>query len=233
VRSLLTPPRKRGIEILDDPDVDPRIVTRSLADVARSNVLFGGLSSAIEEVKAALKEVPLSSSLLDVGTGLGDIPRRARQVAEENGIDLMTIGLDAAFELAEASRGSLTSSICADALRLPFADRSVDIVMCSQVLHHFAGSDATTLIREMNRVARVRVIVSDLRRSWIAAAGLWIASFPLGFHAVSRHDGVVSVLRGFTPDELVDTVRDAVARVPTVRRRRGFRVTASWSPARK
>jgi SAM-dependent methyltransferase len=230
VRSILTPPKRRGIEILDDPDVDPDVVTRSLADVVRSNSLFGGLSSAIDELKDAFKDVPRKATLLDVGTGLGDIPCRAREVARQNGIDLTTVGLDSALELARASRSVLTLAVCGDALRLPFADHSVDIVMCSQVLHHFAGADALKLLREMNRVARVRVIVSDLRRSWIAAAGLWLASFPLRFHAVSRHDGVVSVMRGFTPEELVDTVREAVARKPVVHRRRGFRVTTSWAP---
>ena len=218
------------MEILDDPDVDPDVVTRSLADVVRSNSLFGGLSSAIDELKDALKEVQPQATLLDVGTGLGDIPFRAREVARENGIQLTTVGLDSAIELARASRAVLTLSVCADALRLPFADHSVDIVMCSQVLHHFSGVDALRLLREMNRVARVRVVVSDIRRSWFAAAGLWLASFPLRFHAVSRHDGVVSVMRGFTPEELVDIVRQAVARKPVVHRRRGFRVTTSWTP---
>jgi SAM-dependent methyltransferase len=220
----------RGVEILDDPNVDPDLMTRSLADVARSNSLFGGVSSAIDELKEVLDELPPEATLLDVGTGLGDIPCRAREVARQNGIELTTVGLDSALELARASRPVLTLAVCGDALRLPFADNSIDIVMCSQVLHHFAGVDALKLLREMNRVARVRVIVSDLRRSWIAAAGLWLASFPLRFHAVSRHDGVVSVLRGFTPDELVDTVRQAVARDPVVHRRRAFRVTTSWVP---
>jgi SAM-dependent methyltransferase len=230
VRSILTPPKRLGREILDDPDVDPAVVTRSLADVVRSNSLFGGLSSAIDELKEALKELPPQATLLDVGTGLGDIPCRAREVARDMGVDLTTLGLDSALELARASRPVLTLAICGDALRLPFADHSVDIVMCSQVLHHFAGTDALELLREMNRVARVRVIVSDLRRSWIAAAGLWLASFPLRFHAVSRHDGVVSVMRGFTPDELGDTVRQAVAKKTVVHRRLAFRVTASWAP---
>jgi SAM-dependent methyltransferase len=233
VRSILTPPKRRGMEILDDPDVDPDVVTRSLADVVRSNSLFGGLSSAIDELKDALKEVPPQATLLDVGTGLGDIPCRAREVARDNGIQLTTVGLDSAIELARASRAVLTLSVCADALRLPFADHSVDIVMCSQVLHHFSGVDALRLLREMNRVARVRVVVSDIRRSWFAAAGLWLASFPLRFHAVSRHDGVVSVMRGFTPEELVDIVRQAVARKPVVHRRRGFRVTTSWTPVNR
>ncbi|HWL39295.1 MAG TPA: methyltransferase domain-containing protein [Gemmatimonadaceae bacterium] len=230
MRSLLTPPRSLEKEILDAPDVDPRVVTRSLADVARSNALFGGLSSAIEEFREALSELPRCASLLDVGTGLGDIPRQARQVADESGIELRAFGLDSAEELARASRSAVDCVVCGDALQLPFADRSVDVVMCSQVLHHFSHDDAIALLREMDRVARVRVIVSDLRRSWIAAMGLWLASFPLRFHAVSRHDGVVSVMRGFTPDELTDTVREAVARPAIVRRRRVFRVTASWAP---
>lgn len=229
--AILTPPRRRGAEILDAPDVDPLLVTRSLADVARANALFGGLSSALDELKETMSDLPRCATLLDVGTGLGDIPCRARKLAQQNGVDLTTIGLDSALELTRASRQAVSFAVCGDALSLPFANRSVDVVMCSQVLHHFAGADAVTLLREMNRVARVRVVVSDLRRSWIAAAGLWLVSFPLRFHAVSRHDGVVSVLRGFTPEELVDTVNDAVARKPVVHRRRGFRITASWAPA--
>lgn len=230
---MLTPRRKRGVEILDSPDVDPGIVRRSLADVARANALFGGISSALSEVKEALKEAPRDATLLDVGTGLGDIPCRAREEARRNGIELTTIGLDSALELASASQCSIDFAVCADALRLPFADNSIDIVMCSQVLHHFTGRQASELLREMDRVARVRVIVSDLRRSWIAAAGLWLVSFPLRFHAVSRHDGVVSVMRGFTPEELVDTVYEAIARRPVAHRRRGFRVTTSWAPVHR
>jgi SAM-dependent methyltransferase len=229
--AMLTPLRRRGVEFLDHPDVDPGVVTRSLADVARCNALFGGLSSVLDELEDTLEELPRCATLLDVGTGLADIPRGARKLARESGVDLMTVGLDSALELARASRQALSFAVCGDALRLPFADRSVDVVICSQVLHHFADAEAATLLREMNRVARIRVVVSDLRRSWIAAAGLWLVSFPLRFHAVSRHDGVISVLRGFTTEELADIVNDAIARKPVVRRRRGFRITASWAPA--
>jgi 2-polyprenyl-3-methyl-5-hydroxy-6-metoxy-1,4-benzoquinol methylase len=233
VFDLLTPARRTGIEILDSPDVDPAVVTRSLADVARANKLFGGVTAAISEIRDALGGLESHATLLDVGTGLGDIPCRARALAKKRDIELTTIGLDAACELARASRCSVSFAVCGDALQLPFGDSSIDIVMCSQVLHHFPGGNAAKLLREMNRVARTRVIVSDLRRSWLAAAGLWIVSFPLGFHAVSRHDGVVSVLRGFTPTELVDTVYEAVACRPRAHRRRGFRVTTSWIPVHR
>lgn len=86
------------------------------------------------------------------------------------------------------------------------------------------------LVREMDRVARRLVVIADLRRSWLAAAGIWASSFALGFHPVSRHDGVLSVLRGYRGPELAHLVSQAVGATPRVRDRPGFRVTACWSP---
>jgi hypothetical protein len=85
----------------------------------------------------------------------------------------------------------------------------------------------------MQRVARRRVIMSDLRRSWLAVAGLWISSFPLVFHPVSRHDGVTSILRGFTPEELRALIWEAARVEARVRRHMMFRLTASWTPVHR
>jgi len=227
----LAPPRARGIEWLDDPSVDPAVRARSLADVARANALFGGTHAVLAELARALDRFPArSATLLDVGTGLGDIPRRAVALAARRGIALRAAGVELAESLARTASGEGFAVACADARRLPFADASVDFVTCSQLLHHFEDADARVLLRELQRVARRRVIVSELRRSWMAAAGIWLASFPLRFHPVSRHDGVVSVMRGFRREELRALVRDAVARDAEVHDRLGFRTTATWSP---
>lgn len=227
---MLTPARRRGFEILDDPSVDAETRRRSLRDVARSNRLLGGLRAAVLALRPALTtDAPIS--LLDVGTGLADIPSRACEVARETGARITIIGMDAATPLLAAARGRLDHAVCGDALSLPFRDASIDVVMCSQILHHFETADAERLVREVNRVARRAVILSDLRRSWIAAGGFWLVSFPLRFHPVTRHDGVISVMRGFTRSELSSIVRNAVGVTPTIRRRLGFRLTASWQPS--
>lgn len=227
---MLTPARRARTEILDGAGLDPRLVRRSMSDVARSNALFGGASALLAELEPALRALPRRATLLDIGTGLGDIPARAMRHARDHGIELRTFGVDVAHELARASSRKLSGAVCADALHLPVADRSVDVVTCSQVLHHFFGDSATSLLREMNRVARTRVVVSDLRRSYTAAGGLWVASFPLLFHPISRHDGVVSVMRGFTPGELRSLVANAVGADTKVNKRFAFRVTTSWNP---
>jgi SAM-dependent methyltransferase len=231
--AAIAPPRLRGVELLDDPTLDPGTAVRSLADIARCNRLFGGTRAVAAELAPVLAETRRGDRLtmLDVGTGAGDLPERARAIAARAGIELVTIGLDVRAALLAASRSRAGLAVAGDARALPVASRGVDVVVCAQVLHHFPPGDAECLLRELTRVARRRVIVAELRRAWIAAAGLWLASWPLRFHPVSRHDGVVSILRGFLATELESLVRRATGRVPAVRARAGYRLTASWSPA--
>lgn len=228
---MLTPARRRGVEILDDPNVDPAVRNRSIDDVTRSNRTLGGLRAAVGAFVDVLQSLDEDAIIVDVGTGLADIPAQVKRAALSRNRRVTTIGIDEASSLLTAARGRVDFAVCANALALPFRDRSVDVVMCSQILHHFEDADAERFLREMNRVARRAVIISDLRRSWIAAAGFWLVSFPMRFHAVTRHDGVVSVLRGFTAADLRRLVRAGTGVTPTVTHRLGWRLTASWTPS--
>jgi hypothetical protein len=227
---MLTPARRRGVEILDDPSTDSALAVRSLRDVAKANFLFGGRRAIIAELDRVLPADRSSVSLLDVGTGLGDIPASATARYKRKQVTLTTIGVELDAALAHEASARCTHAVVGSAMQLPFRAGSIDIVTCSQVLHHFAGNDAMALVRECTRVARQAVIVGDLRRSWLAVAGLWASSFLLGFHPVSRHDGIVSILRGFTVDDLTELVQSSTGIDPRVQKRLGWRVTAVWHP---
>ena len=229
---MLVPARRRGVEILDDPATDPALRARSIRDVARSNLLLGGARAVLAELSRLLPTLGASATLLDVGIGQADIPRKARARANAAGVALRTFGLDEAESLVRAASDSLDGSLCGDARHLPVTDASIDVVTCSQLLHHFADDEIPAVLRELDRVAREWVVVADLRRSWLAACGFWLVSWPLGFHRVTRHDGFVSVLRGFTVDELARHVLAATGQRAEVRRRLGFRLTATWRPRR-
>jgi SAM-dependent methyltransferase len=229
------PARRRGQEYLDDPTLDPRVAARSLTDIARSNALFGGRQAVIDELDDELARAAHEGrsrlTVLDVGAGLGDIAQAVAQRAARHGIVLDTIGLEMSGPLAQLARRGTAQAVAADARALPFASGAIDLVYCSQLLHHLDDDDATVVVQEMQRVARRRIVIADIRRSRLAAVLLWIVSFPLRFHPVSRHDGVLSVFRGYTTDELRLLVTSAIGRAPAARRRRGWRVTASWAPA--
>jgi SAM-dependent methyltransferase len=232
--SMLTPTRQRGFEYLDDPELAPAIAERSLHDVALANKLFGGTRAVLAEVQPvcveARREGLTHLSLLDVGTGLADIPVSIGRLARKFGIAITPVGLEASRALARVAHKRIETAIAGDGRALPFADSSVDIVTCSQVLHHFTDADAQRLLGECSRVARRVVIVGELRRSWMAMALLWLVSFPLRFHPISRHDGMASIRRGFTARELEQVVRTAGVPHPRTHRRLGWRVTAAWNP---
>src|SRR5690348_7568053 len=73
VLGVFAPSRRRGIEYLDEPGVDERLVRRSLFDVTLANRLFGGTHAVLAELDELYDEderegpdaAPLV--LLDVG----------------------------------------------------------------------------------------------------------------------------------------------------------------------
>lgn len=224
----LAPARIRGVEYLDDPSVTDAVRERSLADVARSNALFGGWMAVNAAVLPLIPQLPSSVTMLDIGTGHAEIAARVRNALVAAGRKACVAGVDIAESVARAGGRCLDGAMTGDALRLPVRDASVDLVLCSQLLHHFTEADARTVLAELHRVSRGWVVVADLRRSRAAAAGFWLASLALGFHPVTRHDGVVSVLRGFTETELDTLVREATGAQATMRRGPFWRVSATW-----
>ncbi len=233
-----------GTETLDDPRAEPKLVRATLADIARLNALFGGTKAvvaALEPYFQAARRLRRGNggraagvvtwTLLDVGTGTGDIPRAVAAAARRHEIGLRLVGIErirAAAEAAVAAGGGL-AAILADGGALPVRPRSVDVIVASQVLHHLPRETAVRWIANFDRVARRAVVLADLRRSRLAMAGVWLASYALGFSGVTRSDAVVSLRRGYTRPEFNEMLQ--AAGVPAVARYRpGFRIVAAWEP---
>jgi len=107
----------------------------------------------------------------------------------------------------------------------------VDVALCTLTLHHFRNEDALRLLREAARVARVRVVVSDLERTRAAWLGARLLSATLWrTNPITRHDGPLSVRRAFRTGELEELGRRAGLRDVRVRRHLPWRLSLVGRP---
>jgi SAM-dependent methyltransferase len=220
-----------GAELLDDPAADPAIVAESLRNIARANRWFGGAAAVRFGLDRTLRGLPSGSSisLIDLGTGLGDLPRVAVRWGAARGIRVVPVGLElnrSAAALAKAA-GLATAVGCAGSP--PIRDKSVDLVLVSQVAHHLTPDSVVHLFRTCDRLARRAVVVADLRRHPLAPASFWCGGRLLGFDRVTLADGITSLRRGFSGPELHQLLLEAGVG-GQVHRRPGFRLVATWSP---
>ena len=220
-----------GTELLDDPAADPAVVAESLRNISRANRWFGGASAVRFGLSRTLGQVSRAEtlSLLDMGTGLGDLPRVAVRWGAQRGITIVPAGLElnrAAAMLAR--RGGLPTAV-ACAGTPPVRDKSVDVVLVSQVAHHLSPSSIVHLLRTCDRLARRAVIVADLQRHALAAPAFWCGARLLRFDPVTLTDGVTSIRRGFSTKELLGLMTQAGVR-GRVASRPGFRLVATWVP---
>lgn len=148
-------------------------------------------------------------SLLDVGTGSGDVPARIVRWAERRQIVTQISALDrepvTVHQAAKQTRGYPEISLLrGDAMNLPFRAAAFDYVLASQLLHHFPDEQILSLLRAWARLARRAVIVSDLVRHPLAYHGIRLLAKSFTRNAMTLTDAPLSVRRSLTVVEWRD-----------------------------
>lgn len=221
---MLTPKRIYEEEWLDAGEGTDEDVARSLSDLRRINRFLGGRKVVLRALASCLDgRSAEEASLLDVGTGSADIPIAVAERFKQRGLKPFIAAVDISERNLRISTTRLGVSsevhlVRADSLKLPFASRSFDFVTASLFLHHFRDEDVVRLLADFGRIASRAVIVNDLVRNLVPYYFTRIAFPILGASFLTRNDGPVSVLRGFTPEEMNDLAARAGLRSRKVKR---------------
>lgn len=198
--------RRRQPEWMDAPDADPALLDDSLRFIRRVNRALRYTRTTLLHLEQFSHRWTSGQTIriLDVATGSGDVPLAIAHWASRRGLGVRVTGVDMH---AKTCRAALKATIDepaieivrGDALRLPFDSGSFDYAVAGLFLHHLSDSEATTALREMDRVVRRGIIVADLIRGRRAYA--WIVLLTRLSNPMVRHDARVSVEQAFSAKE--------------------------------
>ena len=200
--------RINDLERIDTGDYTPEEYETFLGEIAFINRYFGD-KRALE--KSLLREIAVSDlrkfSVLDVGCGSGELLRIIAEFASSTRREAHLIGIDlnsisSSVTKTESREFPEIRSVRGDAFELPFADDAFDYAISSLFFHHLLDEQIPIVLNEMSRVSRRGVCVIDLHRDPIAYVGYKVLCFVFRISELVRHDGALSIRKGFRTAEL-------------------------------
>jgi 2-polyprenyl-3-methyl-5-hydroxy-6-metoxy-1,4-benzoquinol methylase len=214
-------------EVIDSPDaLDPAQTVQMLAELRMINRVLGMTRGSVRFLRRLLLEIAAGEgkgllSLLDLGTGAGDLPQ-ALLASLRGTLALNVTVLDFNFRVCQTARDWIgeqkrLSILQGDMLSLPLKPQSCDVVVCSTVLHHFPEEQIAGILRAAAETARQAVVVFDLQRHPVAYLGIRLLTSLLARSPAIRADGPRSVLKGFRREELKHLVQAAGLPPPAIR----------------
>ncbi len=216
--SFLIPARRYNpgiVEMIDNPDADVDLLRDELKSIRTINRLFGGFTAVRRGMGMLMDGMKNEEiSVLDLGTGSADLPVYLVQLGRRLKRNIHITAVDNHPRVLEVARERTRefSEITIEAgnlLSLNYPPGAFDIVICSLTLHHFSREGAIQIIRSMNLLCRIGFLVNDLDRSHIAAWTTKCYTHLTTRNNMTLNDSYLSVLRGFTRNEILNMARVA------------------------
>jgi 2-polyprenyl-3-methyl-5-hydroxy-6-metoxy-1,4-benzoquinol methylase len=193
------------VELMDRPQPVSAALEQDLKNLRQLNRWLGS-HALIRHFLCRWISPGIKVRIADLATGSGDIPRLAVDYARATGgivtidaIDQQSATLEVARKLSAGypEISYVNSNILDWAPAEPY-----DIVLCSLALHHFSDDEAVQVLRHCRELSRKFVLVSDLRRGWLATIGVYILTALIFREPMTRYDGRLSAARSFSFSEV-------------------------------
>lgn len=214
--------RSSETERMDDPGVDLALLERTYRQFETVNAIVSRWRRLYtRRIRPAL---PLDRpvTLLDVGSGGGDVTRSLARWMRRDGIDAAVTGIDPderahAFATARSAHGvrferTTSADLVADGRRF-------DVVVSNHVLHHLDDRALAGVLADSEALADRLALHADLLRARVPLVAFGLATWPLRHGSLLHDDGTASIRRSHRADELRSFVPEPwrVERLPPYR----------------
>ena len=196
--------KERAIEpeMMDDFSKGGIELQKALQHLRIINGIFGASAPTLYGVQRLWNEAnkPRHLSILDIGSGSGDVNRRILKWADKNQIDLKITLVDITEEACEEARQFFHNEPRVEVIRSDLFELSkncADLVTGTQFVHHFAADDLQKVIVRMLKASRIGIVVNDIHRHWIPWTAVWLTSRIISNNQYILNDAPLSVAKGF------------------------------------
>lgn len=200
--------RTEDDEIMDDFSLKGEELREALDKIASINKFLGGNKLTLQGVTKLINSNN-EVTIVDVGCGNGDMLRTLADFGLKNNYKFNLIGIDAnAFTINYATKLSEgypnISYRCEDIFSANFSELRYDIALCTLTLHHFKNNEINNLLQTFKKNVKIGIVINDLHRSVVAYRLFQLVCTFFRLNKMSRADGLISILRGFKKQELID-----------------------------
>lgn len=203
-------------ELMDDPGCDPAQLARTYARFDVVNAVVSGRRAIYRRWVRPRLLAGRPVRLLDVGTGGADLPRRLLRWAERDGGGLEVVAIDPDARAIAFARGlpavpglELRQAATGD---LVAGGERFDVVVSNHVLHHLTARELGAILADSEALLAPGGVAvhADIARSPLAYVGFAAGTLPFEPNLLRgtyiRADGLTSIRRSHTPDELAAAV---------------------------
>jgi ubiquinone/menaquinone biosynthesis C-methylase UbiE len=197
-------PRSTSLEMIDDMSITDERIDDALKELNVINHFLGGDHVSRIGIARMVREVPrhVPLHILDCGAGGSNLASVLH--LRDRRVEVTALDLNLRACQLSAKHDHPMNIVNGSAFRLPFHDRSFDIVHASLFCHHFNPGDLHALLAEWIRVARLGIVINDLQRSAIAYLAITMLTRIFSRSIMVRNDAPISVRRGFLRKELTE-----------------------------
>ncbi len=200
-------------ELLDRDDIPFEDIKQNMKELDFINTYLGGHQITIAGLQLLLKKTTAQKiTICEIGSGGGDNLSAIRKWCSQKNIMVKLIGIDInpnciAYTNSRKENEGI-EFITSDYRSVSFTEKP-DIIFSSLFCHHFTDEELQQQFVWMKEQSQLGFFVNDLHRHFLAYHSIKILSRIFSKSYLVKNDAPLSVLRGFSKEELQNILQKA------------------------
>ena len=195
-------------ELMDSSGSDCRLLLRTLHQFRLLNRLISGIYKTLEQnlVTHMQQTGSKSYTVLDLGSGGCDIPLWLVSFCSNRSINVEVICIDNDSRVIQYAKEKCKNNKSIQVVQCSAQEAvshfKADYAISNHFLHHLPEKDIIPLLSSIHKHSSKGYILNDIRRSRLSMWLFFILSSVLFHRSFTLTDGLISIKKGFTPEQL-------------------------------